>query len=123
MLEYWTGSLEQPDRVLFLKYEQPQAEPVAHLKMLAAFAGFPFSGDEERDGMLKEIMKLCSFENLAGLEVNKTGPLPLGISHSSFFRKDKVGDWENYMTDEMIKKFDNTTNQKFHGSGLSEFLG
>ena len=73
LLGYWKESLERPERVLFLKYEDLKGDLSSHLKGLADFLGHPFSVEEEREGVVEKIAKLCSFESLSSLEVNKTG--------------------------------------------------
>uniref|UniRef100_A0A5B6ZCY8 Sulfotransferase n=1 Tax=Davidia involucrata TaxID=16924 RepID=A0A5B6ZCY8_DAVIN len=120
VLGYWKASLECPDRVLFLKYEDMKSEPLVHVKRLAEFIGQPFSLEEENEGVVHKITDLCSFENLSNLEVNKTG------SHSSrnsvttfanntYFRQGKAGDSKNYLTAEMIQHLDQITKHKFNG--------
>ncbi|KAF8391769.1 hypothetical protein HHK36_022003 [Tetracentron sinense] len=119
VLAYWKESLEKPQTILFLKYEEFQARPSDQLKKLAEFLGYPFSLEEEKEGVVEEIQKLCSFDNLSNLEVNKTGRTPNGFGYSALFRKGNVGDWENYFTAAMVEKLDQITTQKFHGSGLA----
>ncbi|EHA8590996.1 putative Flavonol 4'-sulfotransferase [Cocos nucifera] len=60
-LEYWEESLRRPERVLFLKYEDMMEKPVANVKRLAEFLGCPFSPQEEKEGVVEEIMRMCSF--------------------------------------------------------------
>ncbi|XP_065871244.1 flavonol sulfotransferase-like [Euphorbia lathyris] len=122
VLGYWKGSLEFPDRVLFLKYEELKNDTCFYVKKIANFMGCSFSVDEEKQGIVGKIVKLCSFESLSNLDVNKSasqqkdGTFTLG--NEAFFRKGKVGDWKNYLTPEMAEKIDQITSQKFGGSGL-----
>ncbi|XP_043704185.1 cytosolic sulfotransferase 5-like [Telopea speciosissima] len=119
VLGYWKGSLERPRNVLFLKYDEMLAEPVLHLKKMADFMGCPFSLMEEKEGLVDQIIKLCSFESLSNLEVNKGGTSHLGLTYNAYFRQGKVGDSANYLTPEMIEQLDHITEQKLHGSGLT----
>ncbi|XP_042501582.1 cytosolic sulfotransferase 8-like [Macadamia integrifolia] len=119
VLGYWKESLERPQNVLFLKYEEMVAEPVLHLKLIAEFMGYPFSSMEEREGVIDQIINLCSFKNLSNLAVNKTGSSYPGISNSVFFGQGKVGDSANCLTPEMTEHLDRLTEQKIHGSGLT----
>eukprot|EP00262_Sarcandra_glabra_P011921 TRINITY_DN2955_c0_g1_i1.p1 TRINITY_DN2955_c0_g1~~TRINITY_DN2955_c0_g1_i1.p1 ORF type:complete len:331 (+),score=37.39 TRINITY_DN2955_c0_g1_i1:161-1153(+) len=119
VLGYWNESLKSPKRVLFLKYEEMKGDTGAILKKLADFLGCPFSLEEERQGKVEEILKLCSFENLSNLKVNRTGILMLGVKNDTFFRKGEVGDWANYFTPQMIETLNKIIEEKLHGSGLS----
>ena len=118
VLGYWKESLEKPQRVLFLKYEDMKEQPYAHLKRLAEFLGCPLSPEEEAKGVGNDILRLCSFDNLRDLEVNKSGKLSSGEDNGSYFRRGEVGDWMNHLTAEMIEKIDRITEEKFHGTGL-----
>jgi hydroxyjasmonate sulfotransferase len=70
----------------------------------------------------EEVVRLCSFEMLSGLEPNQAGDVARGdsivIGKSMFFRKGKVGDWEDHMSKEMAKKLDDVMEDKLKGSGL-----
>ncbi|KAK6931383.1 Sulfotransferase domain [Dillenia turbinata] len=120
VLSYWKASLELPRKVCFVKYEELQENPFVHVKRLADFLGYSFTLEEEKIGVVDEILKLCSFENLSNLEVNRTGILSHrgGGENQAFFRQGKVGDWVKYLTPEMSDRFDQITRQKFEGSGL-----
>ncbi|KAK4401127.1 Cytosolic sulfotransferase 15 [Sesamum angolense] len=79
----------------------------------------PFSAEEENQGMIEQISRLCSFENLKNLEVNKSGYAGgAPIKNSSLFRKGEVGDWINNLTPEMAERVKNLMESKFQDSGL-----
>ncbi|KAI7979933.1 hypothetical protein LOK49_Contig218G00001 [Camellia lanceoleosa] len=88
VLEYWKAIQQRPDKVLFLKYEDMKEDPISHLKVLAKFMGLPFSVEEENQGLIEEVLKLCSFDNLKDLEVNKNEKYKTRRPNSMFFRKD-----------------------------------
>lgn len=100
-------------------------EPMVELKKLATFMGMPFTVEEEGRGVVEDIVKLCSFENLSNLEVNKDGgggqkiTTKLILENQEFFRKGKVGDWKNYLTEEMKERIDFITSEKLKDSGLT----
>ncbi|KAG5613888.1 hypothetical protein H5410_013712, partial [Solanum commersonii] len=73
---------------------------------------------EENCGVVDEILKMCSFENLSNLKVNTNEKLPTGEGNKTFFRKEEIGDWKNYFTVEMSENLNRITEQKFHGFGL-----
>ncbi|XP_010496748.1 PREDICTED: cytosolic sulfotransferase 5-like [Camelina sativa] len=118
VLSYWRGSLEDPNHVLFMKYEEMKAEPREQIKRLADFLGCPFTKEEEESGSMDEIIDLCSLRNLSSLEINKTGKLYNGRDNKTFFRKGEVGDWKNYLTPGMENKIDMIIQEKLQNSGL-----
>ncbi|WCJ18111.1 Cytosolic sulfotransferase 17 [Euphorbia peplus] len=122
VLSYWKASLEFPDKVLFLKYEDLKNDASFNVKKMADFMHFAFSDDEQKQGMVEKIVQLCSFENLSNLEVNKSENKSIQmvskIQNSGFFRKGKTGDWKNYLTDEMAEKIDKITREKLSRFGL-----
>lgn len=123
VLGYWKASLDFSERVLFIKYEDLQNDTFSYVKRVAEFMGYPFSAEEEKRGLVQEIVELCSFESLSSLEVNKSRKhsyaVPIKVEKNAYFRKGKVGDWRNYLTVEMAVRLDQITQQKFSGSGLS----
>ncbi|KAL0424861.1 UNVERIFIED_CONTAM: Cytosolic sulfotransferase 12 [Sesamum radiatum] len=90
-LEYWKLSIENPDRVLFLKFEDMKNQPATHLRRLAEFLGSPFCWN---------------------------GKLTSGEKNNVFFRRGVVGDWVNYLGSELVERIDRITQDKFSGSGL-----
>lgn len=118
VLEYWKESLKRPKKVLFLRYEDMKEEARIYVKKLGEFLDCSFSFEEEKEGLIDEIINLCSFENMRNLEVNKSGKLPSGVEHKAFFRQGKVGNWKNELTHQMIHKLNCLSQDKFHGSGL-----
>ncbi|GAY64270.1 hypothetical protein CUMW_232190, partial [Citrus unshiu] len=74
------------------------------VKRLADFLGCSFSEGEEANGVVEEISKLCSFDNIKGLEATKKG---------------EVGDWKNYLTPSMSEHMVKMMEEKSAGSGLT----
>ncbi|CAF2062217.1 unnamed protein product [Brassica oleracea] len=111
VLSYWRGSLENPQRVLFMRYEEMKSAPSAQVKRLAEFLGCPFTEEEAEHGSVDKIVEFCSLRNLSGMEVNN-------VPHFTFFRKGEVGDFKNHLTPEMENKIDMTIEEKYKGSGL-----
>ena len=118
MLEYWKESLNSPNKMLFMKYEDIKEDPVFQLKRLAKFMGVPFSFEEERKGVVEEISRLCSFENLKNLEVNQTGRSIGYFENKNLFRKGVVGDWVNHLTPSMAEKLFQVMKEKLAEYGL-----
>ncbi|KAI3905596.1 hypothetical protein MKX01_036505 [Papaver californicum] len=119
VLEYWKMSLQFPAKVFFLKYEELKKEPNLHVIKLAQFLGYPFSAEEESEGVVEGLLKLCSFDHLSNLEVNKNGKLPvLEVDCSTFFRRGEIGDHINYLTPAMVGRLNKITEEKFVDYGL-----
>ena len=79
-----------------------------------------FSSVEENKEVIEEISKLCCFENMKDLEVNKNGRFLGNTFKNSFhFRKGEVGDWTNYLTPSMSERLKNLMEEKLSGSGLT----
>ncbi|VAH53768.1 unnamed protein product [Triticum turgidum subsp. durum] len=122
-LQYWKESLARPQEVMFLKYEEIVSDPLTVVRKLASFLDVPFTEEEEKSGVVDQVVSFCSFESLRNLDVNKTGGAEraggkIFIQHSSLFRKGKVGDWVNHMSNEMGEKMDRLVEEKFKGTGL-----
>ncbi|KAL1220270.1 Cytosolic sulfotransferase 12 [Cardamine amara subsp. amara] len=114
VLEYWNASRENPNKVLFVTYEELKKQTGVEIKRIAEFLGCGFIEEEEVRG----IVKLCSFESLSNLEVNKEGKLPNGMETKAFFRKGEIGGWRDTLTESLAEAIDRTIEEKFQGSGL-----
>ncbi|WCJ39120.1 Cytosolic sulfotransferase 18 [Euphorbia peplus] len=123
VLGFWNASLEFPDRVLFLVFEDMKKDTASVAKKLAKFMGCEFTPEEERQGVVQKIVDFCSFENLRDLKVSQSGAYkptsPFTIQNSSFYRKGKSGDWRNDITQEMGDHLDQIVEAKMSGSGFS----
>nr|CAB3484369.1 unnamed protein product [Digitaria exilis] len=130
VLGYWNASKVSPERVLFLRYEEMLHDPVGNVVKLSQFLGRPFSPAEEEARVAMDVVRLCSFDNLKDLKVNKEASgsgssSPLGgvresaFVNSSYFRRGKAGDWVNHMTPEMARRLDATMKERLRGSGFS----
>ncbi|KAJ4759255.1 Sulfotransferase [Rhynchospora pubera] len=121
VLGYWEESKQRPEKILFLKYENILQEPVKHAKKLAHFIGCPYSEAEENQGVVEQIVELCSFGKLKNMDVNNNEIPSMSahnISPSYFFRKGEAGDWKSHLTQEMAERLNTIIEEKFKGSGL-----
>ncbi|KAF3627754.1 putative multiple C2 and transmembrane domain-containing protein 2-like isoform 1 [Capsicum annuum] len=121
VLEYFKESVQRPERVFFLTYEDLKSDTLNYVKKLAEFMGKPFTEEEVNQGVVEKIVARCNIKSLSNLEVNKSGFFDLKqwkISNSSYFRKGEVGDWKNLLTEDMAKSIDKITEEKFHPLGL-----
>jgi hypothetical protein len=112
---YWEASQRQPDKVLFLRYEEMLGDPMSNVKNLAEFMGCAFSGELEAAGVVEDIVDLCSIDALKNMEVNKNGSQKY-MKNESFFRKGVAGDWTNHMTPAMAERLDKIVEDALRGS-------
>nr|GME03735.1 flavonol sulfotransferase-like [Ipomoea batatas] len=128
---YYKASIQFPNKVFFVRYEDLKTETVFHVKRLAEFVGWPFSEEEENEGVVQKITDLCNFDKLSNLEVNKNGSLLIGklptgrtvsIINNAFFRKGEIGDPKNHLSEEMRETLDQITDDKFNEVGLTTFV-
>ncbi|XP_074272476.1 cytosolic sulfotransferase 5-like [Silene latifolia] len=119
VVTYWKMSLEQPEKVLFLKYEDLKDDPKHHLKRVAEFIGMPFTPFEESQSVIDQIIEFCSIGNMKEFEVNKNGVINKFFEKKSYFRKGEVGEWQNHFTSLMVEKMTKLMEEKLEGTGLS----
>nr|GMD38983.1 flavonol 3-sulfotransferase-like [Ipomoea batatas] len=128
---YYKASIQFPNKVFFVRYEDLKTKTVFHVKRLAEFVGWPFSEEEENQGLVQKITDLCSFDKLSNLEVNKNGSLLVGklstgrtvsLINNVFFRKGEIGDSKNHLSKEMREILDQIRDDKFNEVGLTTFV-
>ncbi|XP_009617518.1 cytosolic sulfotransferase 5-like [Nicotiana tomentosiformis] len=110
------ASLEKPENIFFITYEELFTDTNTHVKRLGEFLGCPFDKEEE----VEEVVKSCSFDILSSHEVNKSEDFPswFQVPYNSFFRQGVVGDHKNYLNAMTIERIDALTRDKFHGAGF-----
>jgi hydroxyjasmonate sulfotransferase len=120
-LGYWGASTTWPVNVLFLRYEEMLHNPMETVQRLAHFVGQPFSAAEVEAGVVRDIVELCSLENLRRMEANKTGYVnpQIKMPREALFRKGVAGDWKNHMTMEMASCMDQIIADRFAYTGLT----
>ncbi|CAO2816104.1 unnamed protein product [Amaranthus hypochondriacus] len=118
VLGYWKESLKNKEKILFVKFEDLKKDCKGELKRLGEFVGYPFSMEEQKEGVIDDIIKLCSIERLKDVEANRNGRVYSFIENKWFFRKGEVGDWVNYLSPSMVEKFEKIMDEKFSAYGL-----
>jgi len=119
MLGYLKVSIARPNKILFFKYEDLKEDINFHVKRIADFLGCPFTQAVESNGVIENIINLCSFEKMKGLEANKYGVLGRICEKKYFFRKAEIEDWINYLSPSMVEKLSKILEEKLNGSSIS----
>ena len=81
--------------------------------------GFPFTQQEENNGVVENIIKLCSFESMKESKGNQSETISIIYEKKFFFRKGEIGDWVNYFSPSKIERLSKVIQEKLSGSNLS----
>lgn len=111
-LEFWEHREDQ--NVLFLVYEDLQKNLPDVIKKIAKFLGKDIAEED-----IHKIIEHCSFQRMSKNQY-------VGLSKESaknneahrFFRKGKVGDWQNYFSEEQNNRMEKWIESQIQGSGL-----
>lgn len=99
--------------VSFALYLQDQ---VAVIKKAAAFLGKSVTDEQ--------VLGLCDHLKFSRMAANPSVNMQLLLTNdgtdpnSRFIRKGKVGDWTNYMSQDLARRFDEWTDEHLRGTGL-----
>ncbi len=76
--------------------------PAENIKKIAAFLGKNYSEEQ-----IAELVEFTSFKSMQKQEMNYTQTLralQIATEETKFFRKGKIGDWVNHLTQEQSEK-------------------
>lgn len=110
VLSYWHESRRNPNQVMFVTYEDLQADCVGWVKRMALFLGCSSPLLEDNAQIIAE---KCSYDTLRNLQVNrkgKVGTLKYGMM---------VGEWKKHFTPQMEERIYLEMEQKLNNEGLN----
>lgn len=121
MLSFW-NQRNNPN-ILFLKYEDMKKDLPSTIYQCAEFLGV---NDKLND---EEVSRMCDHLNFDKMQRNQAvnlepiynpdgGDSDDGKHSAKFIRKGQIGDWKNYMTNEMSERFDEWIESHSFGTGL-----
>ncbi|XP_041351331.1 sulfotransferase family cytosolic 1B member 1-like [Gigantopelta aegis] len=108
--------MRDEDNVLFLTYEQMKKDLPGTIRMVSMFLGKPLNEAE-----IEKLAEHCSFKNMKANPCVNYSWYEGWIykkEHEEFMRKGIIGDWKNFMTDEMAKQMDDLVARELKGTGL-----
>ncbi|KAJ6635541.1 Luciferin sulfotransferase [Pseudolycoriella hygida] len=121
MLGFWNH--RNDTNILFLKYEDMKKDLRGAIYQCAEFLNVSHKLNDE------EVSRMCAHLNFDKMQRNRAVNLealynPNGDETDEknsvkFIRKGQIGDWKNYMSDEMSERFDEWIERNSYGTGLS----
>ncbi|XP_050437128.1 luciferin sulfotransferase [Adelges cooleyi] len=121
ILGFWQQR-DEPN-VLFLKYEDMKKDLKGAIRQVAAFLEKELT--EEQVSALEDHLSFNSMRKNPALNLEPLLAMmekPQAADENSdqkFIRKGKVGDWKNYMSEELSAKFDSFTDENLKGTDLT----
>ncbi|KAK7604004.1 hypothetical protein V9T40_004277 [Parthenolecanium corni] len=117
--EFWKRRDES--NILFLKYEDMKKNQFDSVKIISEFLGKDYSDEE-----LRELVDHASFSKMRQNPAINLEPILNQMYNSEeqkpdvkFIRKGQVGDWRNYMSNELADKFDEQSRKRWSDVGLN----
>lgn len=119
ILPFWQR--RHQDNILFLKYEDMTEDLPKIIKQVAAFLEKPLT--EEQINMLTNHLSFANMKNNPAVNfeliVSLNRKYHLIDVEGEFMRAGKVGEYKAKMSPELIKKFDDWTEENTRGTGFS----
>ena len=106
---WWRYKTENPDQVLFVRYEDMKRDPFAEIRKITAFLGKSLT--DEQVAIIKEH---TTFDAMKKNE--KACPAPQWVD--TYFRKGQIGDWVNYFSQDQSDYVEKEANEKLKALGL-----
>lgn len=110
--DWHAKSLEHPDRILWMQYEDLKESSSDQIRKLADFLGI--RADDE---FISRVAAATSFENM------KESAVAAGGDAEGHLRKGVSGDWRNHFSADTLNSFRETFDRELRGTGLHYSLG
>ncbi|XP_029198230.2 sulfotransferase family cytosolic 1B member 1-like [Acropora millepora] len=106
VLEWWKH--KDDSNVLFLKYEDLKKDLSGNIQLIAEFLEKPVSADT-----INKIAHQCTFKEMAKNMATFT------LDGPKLLRKGEIGDWKNYFTPDIAKRFETEVMKELMDTGLA----
>lgn len=117
VIDFW--NMRNEPNVLFLKYEDMKKDLPSTIQKCAKFLGV------ERSITDDEVTRMCDHLKFDRMQKNPAVNIESYLQlngdkerNVQFIRKGQIGDWKNYMSDELSARFDQWTMKYTSGTGL-----
>ncbi|XP_026322931.1 sulfotransferase 1C2 [Hyposmocoma kahamanoa] len=120
ILGFWNR--RNDPNLLFIKFEEMKRDLPSVIRKTAAFLGKTLTDsqvDKLCDHLSFQNMKKNRAVNLEAILEKSFGKSYLEETTLRFIRKGEIGDWKNYMSDDLSRRFDQWAEQHIQGTGLS----
>ncbi|KAI4491865.1 hypothetical protein M0804_003257 [Polistes exclamans] len=117
VLPFWNA--RKQDNILFLKYEDLKKDQVEIIKKTTKFLDKTITNEQ-----IIELSEHLKFSKMAANpavnleQILKQKGADENDPNAKFIRKGKVGDWKNYMSEDLSIKFDNWMKKHLEGTDL-----
>ncbi|KAJ2941483.1 hypothetical protein O0L34_g14530 [Tuta absoluta] len=119
ILGFW--SHRNDPNVLFIKFEEMKRDLPGVIRKTATFLGKTLTDPQVEklcDHLSFQNMKSNRAVNLDAILEKSFGKSYLEQTKLRFIRKGEIGDWKNYMSDDLSRRFDQWAEQHMKGTGL-----
>lgn len=117
VLAFW--NMRHEPNVLFLKYEDMKKDLPSTINTCAQFLGVEQHVTDQNIADMCDHLKFDRMQKNPAVNIKSYLPLN-GVRDQNvqFIRKGQIGDWKNYMSEELSARFDEWTKQHTDGTGL-----